>query len=136
MADETAELTRCAICEAPESNSALLSDCFDCGAWFHLNPYSDRPGIDCGDAVLGETLGVHFYCQRCIEIRESPFAGDDPARVRAEAMIAALHGDALGMPPRPPAPPRTAPPSARPGGPPAVARALRARRRYRRIDRE
>jgi hypothetical protein len=125
--DATAEAARCAICGEPEPNVALLSDCFDCGAWFHLNPYSDRPGIDCGDAVLGETLGVHFYCLRCIELRNATAPGMDPARARAEAMIAALHGDALGFPAAPPAPPV---PQA-----PAAPRGRAPRRRYRRIDR-
>lgn len=130
MVDASAPPTRCAICDALEPDATLLSDCFDCGAWFHLNPYSNRPGVDCGDAMLGDTLGVHFYCQRCIEVREAVFADDDP-RTRAEAMIAALHGDALGMPP--PSPRTPAPPS--PGAPPMAGRAPRARRRYRRIDR-
>lgn len=121
---------RCAICDGVEADARLIATCYDCGQPFHLNPYSDREGIDCGDAVLGENLGLYLLCNPCLgehEAAAAPPPGVDPARARAEAMIAALHGDALGFPAAPA--PRPALP------PPAGSRPRRPRRRYRRIDR-
>lgn len=128
--------TRCAICGVPEDVPAMLTTCFDCGEPYHLNPFSNRPGIDCGDAVLGETLGVHFYCQRCLDRLDAEAAGkppppEDAAYARAEAAIGAIHGTSL------PLPPHTAPPAAQPAAPaPRPGHAPRPRRRYRRIDRD
>lgn len=117
---------RCAICDAVELDAVLISTCYDCGDPFHLNPYSNRPGIDCGDAVLGENLGLYFFCQRCLDVRDreaSARFGSD-AESRADAMITAVHGNSLGLPTRAePAVP-----------PPAPGRSARPRRRYRRID--
>ena len=75
------EGARCAVCERVEGDARLLQDCFECGARFHLNPRNDVEGIDCGDAWIGPTLGVHFYCQRCIEAMDEERRGElgDPA---------------------------------------------------------
>ncbi len=118
---------RCAICDVVEADVRLISTCLDCGRPFHLNPYSNREGTDCGDAVLGENLGLYFFCNLCLDERNRAAmpAGTDPALARAEAMIAAIHGDSLGFPVRAPA----AEPPAR-----SPAKPARARRRYRRID--
>ncbi|MQA00894.1 MAG: hypothetical protein GEU80_16500 [Dehalococcoidia bacterium] len=124
--------TVCAICQRTEHNAALLSPCYGCGSMFHLNPYSNREGIDCGDAILGETLGVHFYCQRCldeIDREEREAAGDSP-HARAAAMVESLHAGGLPLPP--PAPAEPTPP--RDGAPPPAKQRGGARRRYRRVD--
>lgn len=120
--------TRCAVCLAMEPDAARISVCYDCGEPFHLNPYSNREGIDCGDAVLGENQGLYLFCRRCLEAEEAAAARPadaDPGRARAEAMMAALHGAALP----PPVPPPAAPPPAT-----GIRAARRTRRRYRRID--
>ena len=60
------EMTTCEICDE-ESSLELLQHCFSCNRSYHLNPFSNKPGKDCGDAVIGESLGVYYYCHDCLE---------------------------------------------------------------------
>jgi hypothetical protein len=117
---------RCAVCGETVDDRALLANCFDCAEDYHLNPYSNRPGIDCGDAMIGETLGVHFYCNRCLEERSQAEAAAYGPHGRAGAAVEALHGASLPLPPAAQAPPPSPPPPAR--------RRASPRRRYRRVD--
>lgn len=111
MSETTPEqVQRCAVCGEDEPDAALLELCFSCNEQFHLNPRNDVEGIDHGDAWIGPTLGVYFYCQSCIDCMD--------AEERAE----------MGGPSQPSQP--AAPP------PPPVRRTRPQRqRRYRRIDR-
>ena len=116
MSEQSAEgkRDRCEVC-GREEESSLLQNCFECGADFHLNPRSDVDGIDCGDAWIGESLGVHFHCQRCIDRMDAETRGErgDPSNAQAGMMPPQAQGE-QGPPPR------RAPPE--------------RRRRYRRID--
>ncbi len=96
----------CAVCGEEAESAAWLSECFNCGRAFHLNPYQNRPGRDCGDALLGETLGVESYCADCLEAeRRAAEAALGPDRARAERMVHSLFGEELPLPPpTPPAP--------------------------------
>lgn len=120
MSEQSAEgkRDRCEVC-GREGEAHLLQSCFECGADFHLNPRNDVDGIDCGDAWIGESLGVHFYCQRCIDGMDAETRGvqGDPSYAQAGMM--------------PPQPPSQA--QGEQGPPPRRARPER-RRRYRRID--
>lgn len=123
---------RCSVCEAVESDPALLSDCYSCGKRFHLNPYSNREEQDCGDAWIGETLGVEFHCDRCIESGVARPPGD-------EAMMGGTASPTTpptAPPAAPSATPSTAPPpEAPPADAPPARRPRRASgRRYRRLD--
>jgi hypothetical protein len=60
------EMVTCEICDE-QSISELLQQCFSCSRTYHLNPFSNKPGRDCGDAVIGESLGVYYYCRACME---------------------------------------------------------------------
>ncbi len=126
MAEQTGEGQRCVICEQVEPDERLLERCFLCDNLFHLNPRNDVEGIDHGDAWIGPSLGVHFYCQGCIEQMDAMERGElgDPAQA---AQLAA--GQLT-----PGAPPAASPPSTDDRPPPRPARA-QLRRRYRRIDR-
>ena len=108
MAGAPAEDLTCAVCGEQAESAEWLSECFNCGRVFHLNPYSGprgEGGKDCGDAVLGESLGVESYCGDCIEAeRRAAEAALGPERARAEAMVHSLYGDELPLPP-PSAPP-------------------------------
>ncbi len=113
---------RCSVCEAIETDAALLSDCYSCGERFHLNPYSNREELDCGDAWIGPSLGVEFHCGRCIE----------------RGVAVPPHDEAMGGL-TPPATPPVAPPTPRPEAPAADAPPPRrprrtSARRYRRLD--
>ncbi|HET6549977.1 MAG TPA: hypothetical protein VFG79_16050 [Solirubrobacter sp.] len=124
----TAAETTCAVCGGHEADPALLSRCFECGATFHLNPYSDRPGIDCGDAVIGPSMGVYFLCRPCLDAidREAREAMGGSEHDRAAAMAQAMLGSGFAPPPPTPAS-RVRPQAPRPAR-------RRPRRRYRRID--
>lgn len=105
-------IEQCAICEI-EDEDILLAVCFRCGQWFHLNPYQ-RPGRDCGDAILGdEEMGVHYYCNPCLgEMQEESMAAYQAAYPPP--------AEAAAPPSEPSTPATSAPP--------------RPRRRFRRID--
>lgn len=132
-----APVTRCAICGLDEPDARLLSRCFDCGSWFHLNPRSDVEGLDCGDAWIGESLGITTYCSTCIDRRQQEALaaeGADAEMARQRGMMQALTPAA--MPPMPPA--ATPPPMPRSGAggdalPPRSKRSATGRR-YRRIE--
>ena len=104
MSQQTASEDRCAIC-GEQAEAALLQECFHCGRTFHLNPYNNQPGQDCGDALIGESLGVHYLCDICIEAANNEASGETSSSA------------ATAPSPPPPAPTRETP-----------------RRRYRRQD--
>lgn len=120
---------RCSVCDAVESDPALLSDCYSCGQRFHLNPYSNREERDCGDAWIGETLGVEFHCGRCIESGAARPPGGE-AMGQLEAMMGGS-GSPATQPAASPAPPSEAPAS---DTPPARRPRRASSRRYRRLD--
>lgn len=63
--DVIEELEACGICGL-DAEPVLLQMCFRCDTQYHLNPYSNREGIDCGDAIIGPELGVYYYCAPCL----------------------------------------------------------------------
>lgn len=113
----------CGIC-GDAGDATPVVDCIECLTVFHLNLRNDGPGKDCGDAILGESMGVEMICNNCIDLRR---AGSDPA-ANLLGMYAAMTGGQLP----PPAPPAAAMPP-RPASRPADGE--RPRRRFRRIDR-
>jgi hypothetical protein len=90
----------CAVCGQVADSALLLTECFDCARWFHLNPYSNQPGKDCGDAGIGPNEGVETFCQDCLDAREREYEarlGRD--RARAESMARSFLGDGIQLPP-------------------------------------
>ena len=123
-------LTGCAVCQQAEPDPRLLQSCFECGNPFHLNPRTDVPGIDCGDAWIGESLGVEYYCQTCIDLMQahSMEPQPDPTLSRYAAVVQAMTPGAPG--------PAVVPRDSRMRAtelPPKPERP-RVRRRYRRIN--
>ena len=110
----------CGVCNEVEETP--LVECIECGIMFHLNPRIDRPGKDCGDAILGDAMGIEMICKNCIAQRREP---SGPTGMMG--MFAAMTGDAL------PLPPSAATPPPRPSSKPDAGE--RPRRRFRRIDR-
>lgn len=139
MSDQSAEAKRdrCEVC-GREDESSLLQNCFECGDNFHLNPRNDVDGVDCGDAWIGESLGVHFYCQRCIDRMDADTRGarGDPSYAQAGMMPPGMAGPGLALPPMPAMPPQPPPQAQAQGeqGPPPRRAPAQRRRRYRRID--
>jgi hypothetical protein len=126
MADE---LENCGICGVG-AEPVLLQMCFRCDVQYHLNPYSNREGIDCGDAIIGPELGVYYYCSPCLvaindEINALVLQESQALEVQRRPGWTALPPTVEAPAPSAPPPARSAPP--RPAGSPP-------RRRFRRID--
>jgi hypothetical protein len=120
----------CSICGLAEPDPRLLQACFECGNPFHLNPRADLEGRDCGDAWIGESLGIEYYCQTCIDRLQAESMGEqsDPATARYSDLLQAM---------TPGAPPLAAPAqssTSRANELPPKPERPRVRRRYRRID--
>lgn len=114
----------CGICNEVEETP--LVECIQCSIKFHLALFKDRPGKDCGDAILGESMGVEMLCNNCIALER---AGSD-----AGANLLSLHNAMTeGRLPPPIAPVDAT--AARPPRPAADPTVDRPRRRFRRIDR-
>lgn len=62
-------------------------------------PRIDRPGKDCGDAILGDAMGIEMICNNCIALRREP---SGPTGMMG--MFAAMTGDALPLLRPPPLP--------------------------------
>lgn len=111
----------CGVCGEQAEHPTLLAECFDCSRWFHLNPYSNQPGRDCGDAVIGSSDGIETTCNDCIEAAERQrVAALGVDRARAEGLAGTVLGGQVPLPP------------ARPGEPPSEG----TRRVFRRVEDE
>ncbi|MCK9495580.1 MAG: hypothetical protein M0R75_08800 [Dehalococcoidia bacterium] len=111
----------CAVCHEEAEDASLLSECLDCSRWYHLNPYSNRPGKDCGDAMLGSGDGVETICNDCIEAAEHRrVAALGADRAKAEGLAGTVLGSHIPLPPQ------------RPGEAPPEG----ARRAFRRVEDE
>ena len=107
----TPRLAICIVC-TEESDEAVMAVCFRCGDWYHLNPFQNRPGKDCGIAAISdEETGIDYYCHPCIDDMRVEMADE----MRRQNMTA----DAPAAPAPPPAPLAPTPPQ---------------RRRFRRIE--
>ncbi len=119
---------KCHICGESTTDSRLISTCVACDQQFHLNPYNNESHIDCGDAIIGPTQGVEFWCQTCLEAldREVTDRSSDP---RASLDALAAPDGLLSIVETPSARAPTKPSTA----PPRRSRTTQ-KRRYRRID--
>lgn len=121
----------CKVCGEIEEDPRNRQECFDCGGVFHLNPRNDLPGKDCGDAWIGESLGLEYFCQDCIDLQQAEAMqaqGGDAAAARIGAMMQALEPGGALRAPQPPTP-SGAPRSPRPPRP----QRPKSPRRYRRV---
>jgi hypothetical protein len=147
MTSETTLL--CAICGDATDDPRLLSECMSCDRTFHLNPYNNKEHRDCGDAIIGPTQGVEFWCQLCLEELNAELSASQPdprAMLDQLAGPAELRGlvqrpapvappAAVPAPPAPPAPATSNAPSDQPpAAPPPRRDRAEPRKRYRRID--
>jgi len=134
------DATVCEICGDANDPSPIVK-CIQCRSPFHLRLRDDLPGRDCGDAIMGESMGIEMICNNCIDLQR---AGSNPGEDML-SMFAAMTEGRLELPnTTPPQRPRSdqqpQPSAAAP--PPQPARPLakptdddRPRRRFRRIDR-
>ena len=138
----TTELSlQCHVCGELADEEKLISECLNCSRPFHLNPYNTGDYKDCGDAVIGPSSGIEFWCNPCLEaVEEAELAAgaNDPRAMLdklsgADQLVPPPPMTAERIPPQPPEPP--APPPAAPSDAPPPRRGRTTRpRRYRRID--
>lgn len=130
----TGDPVTCFVCGQLEADLRNVQQCFNCGNDFHLNPRNDVPGVDCGDAWIGESLGLEYFCQVCIdEMQHQSMRGaPDATTARHAEMMQAIAPSFPGAPPAPMLASAEAP--ARRGEPPPKRQRPPVRRRYRRID--
>jgi hypothetical protein len=132
----TSDVTlQCAICEETADDPRLLSQCMPCGRTFHLNPFNTEEHKDCGDAVIGPSQGVEFWCLVCLEEMNTEVAAHPPDP-RAQLEELSAPGGLFPIP----APTQTSAPT--PAASPAPTRDAprrrnrpAARRRYRKLNR-
>jgi len=130
MADE---LETCGICGVG-AEPVLLQMCFRCDTQYHLNPYSNREGVDCGDAIIGPELGVYYYCAPCLAAINDEINALVLQETQAQELDRRPGWTAPGVTPSTPARAEApAPPPVRPAPPPRPATST-PRRRFRRID--
>ena len=143
----TTELSlQCHICGELAEDEKFISECLNCSRPFHLNPFNSGGHKDCGDAVIGPSSGIEFWCNSCLaalEEAERAAGANDP-----RAALDRLSGADQLVPPRPaaskaPAPAEDSPastpsyappPSTSEQTPPPRRGRTTSPRRYRRID--
>lgn len=123
----------CGICGLG-AEPVLLQMCFRCDTLYHLNPYSNVEGIDCGDAIIGTELGLYYYCSPCIvaindELNELVM---QESQQRESERQPGWRAPGATVPETPAAP--SPPPSSSPSPAPPRAAGSPPRRRFRRID--
>lgn len=130
----------CVICGDSTDDARLVTECISCSRTFHLNPFNDKEHKDCGDALIGPTQGVEFWCESCIAVLNAE-ANANPPDPRAMIDDVAVPADLFpqGRPGATPASttPASEAPSdapARTGAPPARRGRTGPAKRYRRID--
>ena len=75
----TSDVTyQCAICDETVEDGRLVAECMACTRTFHLNPYSKGEYKDCGDAIIGPTEGVEFWCQDCLAELDAEATANQP----------------------------------------------------------
>ena len=138
----TSDVTyQCAICDETVEDGRLVAECMACTRTFHLNPYSKGEYKDCGDAIIGPTEGVEFWCQDCLAELDAEATANQPDPraflddVAAPAALFPRGRDEVALPDAPaaqaPAPPAAQSSSA----PPPRRERAQPRKRYRRVDR-
>ena len=133
----TSEATlQCAICGETADDPRLVTECLSCSRTFHLNPYNDDQHKDCGDALIGPTQGVEFWCEACLSRLNEEMSAHPPdprsviddLAVAPEVLQERRAEQAAAQRPQPAAR------ASRAGAPPARRSRSRPSKRYRRID--
>jgi len=135
----TSETLLCAICDESVEDARLISECIGCSRSFHLNPYSGGDHKDCGDALIGPTQGVEFWCRVCIEQVDAEMAANPPDQRAMLDQLAAPGGTLVmgGQAPSIATPQRREAASgatSKTGTPPPRRARTQPPKRYRRID--
>jgi len=71
----------CTVCAAVEDDPMLLEICSGCGQFFHLNPFQNRPGQDCGNVWAGGGVNpaLQFGCNHCLQAAGFAIGGEPAA---------------------------------------------------------
>ncbi|MBG92718.1 MAG: hypothetical protein CL792_01905 [Chloroflexi bacterium] len=58
---------KCHVCSSLVEQNSLAEQCIVCSNYFCLNPYNSDEFRDCGDAIIGPSMGVEYWCEPCLE---------------------------------------------------------------------
>ena len=58
---------KCHVCSSSVEQHSLAEQCIMCSNYFCLNPYNSDEFRDCGDAIIGPSMGVEYWCEPCLE---------------------------------------------------------------------
>ena len=58
---------KCHVCSSSVAQHSLAEQCIMCSNYFCLNPYNSDEFRDCGDAIIGPSMGVEYWCEPCLE---------------------------------------------------------------------
>ena len=58
---------KCHVCSSSVEQHSLAEQCIMCSNYFWLNPYNSDEFRDCGDAIIGPSMGVEYWCEPCLE---------------------------------------------------------------------
>ena len=58
---------KCHVCSSLVEKYSLAEQCIACSNYFCLNPYNSQEFRDCGDAIIGPSMGVEYWCEPCLE---------------------------------------------------------------------
>ena len=58
---------KCHVCSSSVARHSLAEQCIMCSNYFCLNPYNSDEFRDCGDAIIGPSMGVEYWCEPCLE---------------------------------------------------------------------
>ena len=73
---------KCYVCSTLVEQNSLAEQCIVCSNYFCLNPYNSDEFRDCGDAIIGPSMGIEYWCEPCLEklnvAEEEPFSTSLP----------------------------------------------------------
>ena len=58
---------KCHVCSSSVAQHSLAEQCIMCSNYFCLNPYNSDEFRDCGDAIIGPSMGVECWCEPGLE---------------------------------------------------------------------
>jgi len=58
---------RCIVCEQPSVDRPGLTECCECGGWFHLDITPGGEERSCGAVTVGQGCGWNAACEPCMQ---------------------------------------------------------------------
>lgn len=65
---------RCVVCDKPAAERVTLTECCECGGWFHLDLAAGGEELSCGAVTVGQACGWNAACEPCLQHIEAATA--------------------------------------------------------------